>query len=173
MRALDKQALKDIAASGSEVKAALASQMLDLKQKTLYRGRKIEYKMLCDLVEKISFPQWTTMRIDWKVGLISEAHIEYKKLSDMPYPTVTREEVEHTTAKGAFKSMAFVVNGEPVFKGCPDRQVEGLRHAQEEVLNLTILEARSYEPSVPRVLGTKSCHDHGTLSGPRHARRSG
>ena len=161
LRAVDKQALKDMAASCSSEKAALAAQMLDLKQKTLFKGRNIEYKMLRDLVEKISFPQWATMRIDWKVGLASEAHIDYKKLSDMPYPSITREEVEHTTTKGTIKSLAYVVNGEPVFKGCPDRQVEGLRHAQEEVLNLTILEARNYEPPVPRVFGTKTCCDLG------------
>lgn len=161
MRALDKQALKDIAATGETDRAALAAQMIDLKQKTLFKGRKIEYKMLCDLVENMSFPQWNTMRITWKVGLTSEAHIDYKKLSDMPYPSITREEVEHTTGKGTFRVMAFVVNGEPVFKGCPDRQVEGLKHAQQEVLNLTILEAKSYEPAVPRVFGTKTCCDCG------------
>ena len=50
----------------------------------------------------------------------------------------------------------YVINGVPLIKGCPDRQIEGIRTAQEAVLNTIIQEPFSYEPSVPRVFGVRS-----------------
>lgn len=50
----------------------------------------------------------------------------------------------------------YVVNGVPLILGCPDRQIDGIRTAQNAVLNTTIQEPLSYEPPVPRVFGVKS-----------------
>lgn len=50
----------------------------------------------------------------------------------------------------------YVVNGVPLIKGCPDRQIEGIMNAREAVQNTTILEPLVYEPPVPRVYGIKT-----------------
>ena len=91
------------------------------------------------------------MRVEWTCGVISEVVITYKKISDMPWPTISRENVERETSKGKVTIPTYIVNGEIVVKGCPDRQIEGIERAREHILNLTILEPRVYDPPIPRV----------------------
>ena len=154
---VDPNELKWIEAGEDEEKATAARHMILLKEKARKKKRdKVEYKYLCDTVLRISFPQWTVMRVEWKCGITTNTTIEYKKPGDMPYPTITKEEVEHNTKEGTFKKSTYVINGVPLIKGCPDRQIKGVMAAREAILNTTILEPLAYEPPVPRVYGIKT-----------------
>ena len=157
LRAVNKLSLQELSAEKDSAIASKAERMLELQRLAAYKDKTIEYKMLIDLVDGISFPQWSVMKVDWKCGVTSEAQLEYKKISEQPYPQITRAEVEHTTSKGTKTVLAYIVNGEPVIKGNPEKQIEAMKRSQEDVLNLTILEPLSYEPDVLRVFGTKTC----------------
>ena len=149
--------MQGIVNGGDDEKTSAAQAMLALQKIASKHDKKVEYKHLCDTVSMISFPQWTVMKIDWKCGISTSIAIEYKKAGDMPYPTITKEDVEHTTKyKGTITMNTYVVNGVPLILGCPDRQIEGIRSAQDAVVNTIIQEPLSYEPSVPRVFGVKS-----------------
>lgn len=149
--------LKAIAESEDEEKAAAAQALLALKAVVPMKNKKIEYKHLCDTVQRMVFPQWTVMRVEWKCGIVTDTAIEYKKAGDMPYPDITKEDVEHITRdKGTFILNTYVVNGVPLIKGCPDRQVEGIMNARDAILKTIILEPLAYEAPVPRVYGIKS-----------------
>lgn len=149
--------LKAIAEGEDEEKAAAAGVLLTLKGMALRKNKKIEYKHLCDTVQWIAFPQWTVMRVEWKCGIVTTTTIEYKKAGDMPYPDITKEDVEHTSReKGTFILNTYVVNGVPLIKGCPDRQVEGIMNARDAILKTIILEPLTHEAPVPRVYGIKS-----------------
>ena len=126
-------------------------QMLDLKKRSK-RG-KIEYWMLRELVESISFPMWTKMQIVWRCGLTSCVEIKYKKLSDIPWPMITKGLAERETVRGKFTLPTYFVNGEIYTKGCVSQQIAGINRAHEYIQNLTILEPRVYEPAIPRVYG--------------------
>ena len=148
LKAADTAHLREIGNQYGE-EAQLAHQMYALKKKA---GKmNVEYRMLCDLVKQITFPKWTLMRVEWTCGVISEVEITYKKISDMPWPTISRENVERETSKGKVPVLSYIVNGKIVVKGSPDRQVESIQRARENILNLTILEPRVYEPAIPRV----------------------
>ncbi|MBR4538474.1 MAG: recombinase family protein [Clostridia bacterium] len=145
-------------AAGEEGEKTIAAQaMLRLKTECNNRARKVEYKDLCDTVKGISFPQWTIMKVDWNCGVTTSAVIDYKKVGDMPYPTITKEEVEHTTlTRGKFMRSTYVVNGMPLVKSCPDIQIRGIMKAREAILQMTIQEPLAYEAPVPRVYGARS-----------------
>lgn len=65
--------------------------------------------------------------------------------------------MEHTSReKGTFILNTYVVNGVPLIKGCPDRQVERIMNARDAILKTIILEPLAYEAPVPRVYGIKS-----------------
>ena len=172
---IDENELTSIADGTEAEKATAAKMILSLKNEALKKTRAtgkaiteemvytagldhaVEYKTLCDTVQSISFPQWNVMKIDWICGLTTSTGISYRKAADQPYPTITKEEIEHTTKyKGIITMNTYVINGVPLIKGCPDRQIEGIRTAQEAVLNTIIQEPFSYEPSVPRVFGVRS-----------------
>ena len=175
LKSIEADDLMAIANGADSEKAAAANAMLPLKSMAVKKAQAagrvhtmgsnyiagidhaVEYKNLCDTVQNISFPQWTLLKIDWKCGITTSTTIEYKKAADMPYPKITREEVEHTI-RGTQKCVmeTYVVNGVPLIKGCPDRQIEGIMNAREAVQNTTILEPLVYEPPVPRVYGIKT-----------------
>lgn len=148
LKTADTGNLRRIGADYGE-KAQLAQQMLSLQKKAGIAA--VEYRMLCELVKQITFPRWTLMRVEWTCGVVSEVEIEYRKISDMPWPMISRENVERETSKGKVAIPTYIVNGEIVVKGCPDRQIEGIERAREHILNLTILEPRVYDPPIPRV----------------------
>ncbi len=149
-----EEVLQEIAQGRNNLKSSAAESMLKLRRDN--RNKKIEYKMLFELVEQITFPQWSVMSVSWKAGITTTARLHYRKVSDEPYPLITREKVLYTTKqKKQVVTEAYVVNGIPLFKGCPTKQIQGIRHAQSEVLDLMILEPKVYEPSVPRVYDKK------------------
>ena len=130
---VSRDELKGIA-EGSGKNAALSNAMLRLRYKALTSEIKIEYKTLYDLVERITFPTWSEMQIDWKIGKISKAPLEYGKLSDEPLPDL----------RGT--------NGTVPRKN----QVQSILLAQNAVKELTILEPRSYEADIPMVFTNKT-----------------
>ena len=125
---------------------------LEMAGHALPESGKIEYKTLHDLVEKITFPQWSDMRVKWKNGTTSDVRIEYKKLSDQPYPTIDRTSRPCESENCG----TLMVNGKPIVLNWPGRQMEGLKHAQQEVLDLTILDPEPYEAPVPKVYGKRT-----------------
>ena len=161
--AVDERLLNELMTGKDPEKASLAEKMLDLRKKACLRKKKVEYKNLFELTECLTFPNWSTMRVEWKLGFATEAEITYKKISDEPYPTITRKMMECKGATGEVRTKeVFVVNGVPVVKGCPSMQVDGIKRAWDDIQNLIILEPKSYEPPVPRVYGTKTtCPDGG------------
>ena len=75
--------------------------------------------------------------------------------------TITKEQAERTTlTRGTYLTEAYMVNGVPVFQGCPSLQVKSLKRAQSEVQDLVILEPSVYEPPVPKVYRTKHTGDN-------------
>ena len=119
---------------------------------------RIEYILLNDLVDSISFPTWTKMEVSWKCGLVSTVEIEYKKLTDQPFPTISLEEhVRRTRNSRTTSTAVYLINGVPLLKGCPSRQVSGIMRARKEVQDLIILEPFPYEPDVPRVFSARTC----------------
>ena len=157
MKNLDKNRLQEIADGKSSERRMAAREILRIKPDESQPNPKIEYKMLCDLVRKISFPQWDIMKVNWKCGLISETKMIYKKAGDNPYPTIEKKIVEHTTKqKGTFTREAFVVNGQPLFCASADRQIASIKNAHEALLNVLILDPKPYEADVPCVYGYKS-----------------
>ena len=161
VRAVDNRTLRELAAGGDTQRADQAKRMQELRQKAWSRTRRVEYKTLCDLVDGISFPQWSTMRVEWKAGMTTEVNIHYRKITDEPYPQITKEQAERTTlTRGTYLTEAYMVNGVPVFQGCPSLQVKSLKRAQSEVRDLVILEPSVYEPPVPKVYRTKHTEDN-------------
>lgn len=133
------------------------AELQRLKEKLENGQVRVEYKTLHDYVLRITFPRWTTMRIEWKNGTKTETQIQYRKIADQPYPTITRELMKRTRKNGKiFEAETYFVNGSPVLSTCPDRQIQGIENTRNDVQNLTILEARAYEPPVPRVFGRKT-----------------
>ena len=154
---IQQRELTTIVESEDEDKVTAAQAMLALKTIAPRQNEKIEYKHLCDTVQRIAFLQWTVMRVEWKCGIVTNAAIEYKKAGDMPYPDITKEDVELTSrVKGATILNTYVVNGVPLIKGCPERQVEGIMNAREAILKTIILEPLAYEAPVPRIHGINS-----------------
>ena len=125
---------------------------------------RIEYKMLRMLVKKILFPQWNIMKVNWKCGLSSEVKMDFAKAGDHPYPTIKRKAVEHETKLGNFTKETYLINGKPLIEACPNRQIVSIRRNQDVVLNLVIMEPKSYEASVPCVYGDKSIVDKEKLA---------
>ena len=82
--------------------------------------------------------------------------MEFGKASDLPLPTIEKKMMEHVTKLGSSVKETYVINGEPLIKGCPNRQVAGILNSQEAVLNLVILEPKAYEADVPCVYGRSS-----------------
>ena len=102
------------------------------------------------------------MRVEWKIGITTEVDIHYSKMTDEPYPKITKETVERKTlTKGTIMVEAYVVNGVPVFAGCPAIQAESVKRAQAEVMDLVIMEPKSYEPPIPRVYGMRTKSESG------------
>ena len=84
----------------------------------------VEYKNLCDTVQSILFPQWNLMKVAWKCGITTSTPIEYRKASDMPYPDIKKEEVEHVLlGKSNYTAETYVINGVPLFKNSPSQQI--------------------------------------------------
>ena len=157
LKALDEITLKEIVSSVDLENAELATRMLDLRRKVRWKKMSVDYRTLSEFVEQITFPQWSTMRVVWKVGVTSESEIKYKKMSDQPYPVITKELAEQDTlTEGIIPTKSCFVNGVPTCKGCSASQAESIRRAQNEIMNLVILEARSYEPPIPRVFGERN-----------------
>ncbi len=156
MRKLDRGQLQEIASGRKSEKKEAAEEILRLMPGGSQQYPRLEYIMLCRLVKKISFPQWDIMRINWKCGLVSETKMEFGKASDLPLPTIEKKMMEHVTKLGSSVKETYVINGEPLIKGCPNRQVAGILNSQEAVLNLVILEPKAYEADVPCVYGRSS-----------------
>ena len=154
MRALDEFELRRLA-DKQDGKAAVARTILERRAAAGDTFPKIAYKDLCDLVERISFPKWSKLRIQWKCGLSTEVEMNISKATDHPYPRITREVVEHKTRKGDYEAETFVMNGKPMFKANPEQMVRSINRTQQEILNLLILEPNDFEPDVPHVYGTK------------------
>lgn len=153
MMALDKDQLKVIANGGKTEKAEAAREILRLLPDSEQNYPQIEYRSLCMTVKKIQFPQWDTMKISWKCGMVSVARMEYQKVGDHPYPTIEKKVIEHVTKVARFMKETFIVNGKPLIDACPNAQVRGIRKTQNTVMNLEILEPKPYEPAVPYVHG--------------------
>lgn len=175
IKSIDKNELTTIANETDSEKAAAAQAMLLLKRDAPRKAKAaakmhapgrhriselyhaVEYKNLCDTVQSISFPLWTVMKTEWKCGITTSTTIEYSKASDMPYPTIRKEEAEdicQDTQKCIQET--YVVNGVPIINGRPDLQFEGILIAREAIQNTTILEPLVYEPPVPRVFSFSS-----------------
>lgn len=155
MKSANSSQLRGIGSGyGEEAKQAQTILALQIRA----ASEKVEYRTLCELIKQITFPRWTMMRVEWLCGIVSEAELVYKKISDMPWPTISRETIERDTSKGKVVAPTYIVNGEIVVKGCPDRQIEGIERARDYIQHLTILEPKVYEPNIPRVYGgyTKS-----------------
>ena len=119
---------------------------------------RIEYILLHDTVESITFPKWTEMNVSWRCGLSSKVEIDYEKPADHPYPTITCEEYVHQRRRlKPYVTLTYMVNGIPLIKGCPKRQIGGIQRAQDEIQELIVLEPLGYEPDVPRVFGERTC----------------
>lgn len=65
-------------------KAALAWKAREPKLKT------VEYKLLDDLVEKITFSKWDEGVVKWKFGQSSTVHIDYDRVTDIPEIKIER-----------------------------------------------------------------------------------
>ena len=102
------------------------------------------HRLLFEQVEKISFPRWDTLKVWWKDGTTSDVHVEYTRVGDMPFPTIKRE----VSPEG---KTTWMINGKPHTRGCPIMQIEGLKHSQEKVMALTILEPTMYDVPIPHV----------------------
>lgn len=165
MRRLDREKLREIASGRVSEKAKAAEKILTLIPDANQSCPQIEYAMLCRLVRKISFPQWDIMKVNWKCGLISETVMNYRKVGDLPFPTIETRMIEHVTKQRKNTQKTYVINGEPLIHGCPDRQVASIRGAQEAVMNLVIQEPKAYEADVPCVYGHRSVADRKMKAG--------
>lgn len=163
MMSLDRGGLSEIADGKNKEKAAAAREILRLMPDGQPFPR-IEYRMLCTIVKRILFPQWDVMKVNWKCGLSSEVKMNFLKAGDYPYPTIERKAVEHETKSGRFTKETYLINGEPLIEACPNRQIVSIRRNQDVVLNLVIMEPKSYEASVPCVYGDKSIVDKEKLA---------
>ena len=103
MKNLDKERLQDIADGKSSERRAAAREILTLLPDESQSNPKIEYKLLCDLVRKITFPQWDIMKVNWKCGLISETKMNYQKAGDNPYPTIENSGTYHEAERDFYK----------------------------------------------------------------------
>ena len=146
MQALDEEELRRIGEK-QDRKASAARTILERRRSCADAFPKIDYRDLVDLVERISFPKWTRMRIQWKCGLTSEADITLRKETDHPFPMITQEVLEHKTT--------YVLNGVPLLRSNPSQLVRSMKKVQQEILHLLILEPNDYEADVPHVYGTK------------------
>ena len=154
MQALGEEELRRIGEK-QDRKATAARTILERRRSCADAFPKIEYKDLCDLVERISFPKWTRMRIQWKCGLTSETDITLRKVTDHPFPMITQEVLEHKTTKGNYETETYVLNGVPLLRSNPSQLVRSMKKVQQEILHLLILEPSDYEADVPHVYGTK------------------
>ena len=153
---VNKNELKRISSSGDAEKAAAAQAMLRCIEQ---RGHKtIEYKDLFDTVQRVSFPMWHIMKVDWKCGLTSTVSMEFKRVCHHPYPTITKVEKEGDNPEDEESKtrITYLVNGKPLTKGNCELQVQGIMTARETILNTVILQALPFEPPIPKVIGIKS-----------------
>ena len=148
MKAADTRHLRIIGGEYGE-NEQLAQRMYALQKRA--RKTAVEYRMLCELVKQITFPKWNAMRVEWICGVVSEVEINYKKISDIPWQTITREEIECEAPAGNATVSVYIVDGEIVQNRCIDLQIQSIQRARDYILNLTILEPRAYEPNIPRV----------------------
>lgn len=74
--------LKALAAGDGLYKAAV-EKAIEWKNRHLYL-RKIEYILLYELVEQITFVNWTEAQITWKFGQKTRVPVKYDKVSDIP-----------------------------------------------------------------------------------------
>ena len=159
MKLLDVNYLQEIADGKRSEKSIAANEILRLLSGESQSFPRIEYRNLSLTVKKILFPQWDTMKINWKCGLSSEVKMTFEKVGDLPYPTIERKTIEHVTKIARFMKETYIVNGEPLISSCPDRQIASIRKTQDTVMNLVIVDAKPYEADVPRVHGYRSIVD--------------
>jgi hypothetical protein len=80
---LDTEALERQARRRDEKISGAARAGIELKER-LPQIDKVEYYLLDTLVERIVFPKWDTMVVEWTFGLKSRVRIEYLRESDIP-----------------------------------------------------------------------------------------
>ena len=110
------------------------------------------YKLLIEQVAKMTFPRWNALRVWLMDGGIVEVSIQYKKLSDMPYPTFHSE----TNADG---NVEWIVNGTICAVHCPEKQIQCIKNIRSEVLGLLIWDPSPYEAPVCHVYGCRNIVD--------------
>ena len=153
-------ALHEAASQG--VEDVSAESLLKLAADIKEGKKSVEYKMLYDLVDRISFPKWSVMRVIWKNGRKTDVQINYRQMADVPYPEFSVEMEERRRKDGSrYMGKVFFINGVRVKNKSAANQIDGIMHAQEEVMLLTILEPKDYEPQVPRVLGQRTVNKDG------------
>jgi DNA invertase Pin-like site-specific DNA recombinase len=80
---LDTEALERQARRRDEKISGAARVAIGLKEK-LPQIDRVEYYLLDALVDRIVFPKWDTMVVEWTFGLKSRVRIEYLRESDIP-----------------------------------------------------------------------------------------
>ena len=80
---LDTEALEKQARRRDEKISGAARVAIGLKEK-LPQIDRVEYYLLDALVDRIVFPKWDTMVVEWTFGLKSRVKIEYLRESDIP-----------------------------------------------------------------------------------------
>ena len=155
MQAIDDEQLSRFANKTGE--SAVAARMI-LKRRPEKGSSfpKLVYMDLYALVSSISFPQWTEMRVEWKCGLTSSVNIKYDKITDLPYPIISKQVIKRPNKQKQYEAETYIVNGVPQVKANPEKMVGSIRRMQQEVENLLILEPGDYDYGIPRVYGSRS-----------------
>lgn len=131
---LDKEQLDQLSKGCDAKTANAANAALDWMRKQP-RLQTIEYVILNELVENITFSKWSEAVIKWKFGLSSQVSIRYEKASEIPAVEIER------TDEG------YKANGEIVH--CAERVIKCVDRVNMSSQMLQILDTGSeYRPCI-------------------------
>ncbi|MBQ9409841.1 MAG: recombinase family protein [Clostridia bacterium] len=133
--------------------ADLAEKLTICKQ-IVAQGKHVEYPLLFETVQQITFPQWTVMAINWANGEVSEIGIRYRSPGDEPLPSVMEEAPPCTLPTVSFTEDDLIVQRAKTGSIPWQRQFSAAARNRREVQALRIREPKSYEVQIPMVFGS-------------------